>query len=127
MIKNFTDHSANERTYLAWIRTAIAVIAFGFLIERFDLFLAYIAGALPEKLPAVPSAHHEALILGLGLVILGIVLMVAATLRFILIEKEIAREDRRRPPGILAAVGFAALLFLFSLSLLGYLIRFLWT
>ena len=39
MIKNYTDHSANERTFLAWVRTAIALMAFGFLLERFDLFL----------------------------------------------------------------------------------------
>ena len=126
MIKNFTDHSANERTYLAWIRTAIAIIAFGFLIERFDLFLAYIAEALPERVPAFPSAHHEALILGLGLVVLGIALMVFATLRFVSIEKEIDHEERRRPSGTLTVIGFATLLFLFSLSLLGYLIRLLW-
>ena len=37
MIKRYTDHSANERTYLAWIRTSIAIMAFGFLIEKFDL------------------------------------------------------------------------------------------
>jgi putative membrane protein len=30
MIPRFTDHAANERTYLAWVRTAIAVMAFGF-------------------------------------------------------------------------------------------------
>ncbi|MEQ9123689.1 MAG: DUF202 domain-containing protein, partial [Alphaproteobacteria bacterium] len=29
MLKNFSDHSANERTFLAWVRTAIAVMAFG--------------------------------------------------------------------------------------------------
>lgn len=126
MIKNFTDHSANERTYLAWIRTAIAIIAFGFLIERFDLFLAYLAGTSSEKLAAASSAHHEGLILGLGLVILGIVLMVVATLRFVWIEKAIDHEERRRPPNTLTVLGFAALLFLFSLSLLGYLIRLLW-
>ena len=39
MIRNFRDHAANERTFLAWVRTAIAVMAFGFLIERFDLLL----------------------------------------------------------------------------------------
>ena len=39
MIRNFSDHSANERTFLAWVRTAIAVMAFGFLVEKFDLFL----------------------------------------------------------------------------------------
>ena len=39
-IKNYTDHAANERTFLAWVRTAVAIIAFGFVVERFDLFLA---------------------------------------------------------------------------------------
>jgi putative membrane protein len=38
MIRNFSDHAANERTFLAWVRTAIAVMAFGFLVERFDRF-----------------------------------------------------------------------------------------
>ena len=38
MIKRYSDHAANERTFLAWVRTAIAVMAFGFVIERFDLF-----------------------------------------------------------------------------------------
>jgi len=39
MIRNFTEHSANERTFLAWIRTGIAVIAFGFVVEKFNLFI----------------------------------------------------------------------------------------
>ena len=39
MIKRHSDHAANERTFLAWVRTAIAVMAFGFVIEKFDLFL----------------------------------------------------------------------------------------
>jgi hypothetical protein len=39
MIKSYSDHAANERTFLAWIRTGIAVIAFGFVVEKFNLFL----------------------------------------------------------------------------------------
>jgi hypothetical protein len=39
MIRNFSDHAANERTFLAWVRTAIAVMAFGFLVAKFGLFL----------------------------------------------------------------------------------------
>jgi putative membrane protein len=39
MIKNFGDHSVNERTFLTWVRTAITVMAFGFPVEQFDLFL----------------------------------------------------------------------------------------
>ena len=33
------DHLANERTYLAWIRTSLGIMAFGFVVERFALFL----------------------------------------------------------------------------------------
>jgi hypothetical protein len=32
MITRYSDHAANERTFLAWVRTAIAMMAFGFVI-----------------------------------------------------------------------------------------------
>ena len=35
---NCREHLANERTFLAWVRTSIAIIAFGFVIEKFSLF-----------------------------------------------------------------------------------------
>jgi putative membrane protein len=34
MIVNYTDHSANERTFLAWVRTSIAVVGFGMAAAR---------------------------------------------------------------------------------------------
>jgi putative membrane protein len=34
MIKNFDDHSANERTFLAWVRTAVAIVGFGLVAAR---------------------------------------------------------------------------------------------
>jgi putative membrane protein len=46
---NFTEHSANERTFLAWIRTAIAVIGFGFVLEKFNLFILALAAASPHR------------------------------------------------------------------------------
>ena len=49
MIKRYSDHAANERTFLAWVRTAIAVIAFGFLVERFDLFLEIASKSLDSR------------------------------------------------------------------------------
>ena len=39
-IENHRDHAANERTFLAWVRTSVSIIALGFLVERFDLFVA---------------------------------------------------------------------------------------
>lgn len=34
MIVNYADHSANERTFLAWVRTAIAIVGFGLATAR---------------------------------------------------------------------------------------------
>ena len=36
------SHMANERTFLSWSRTAISLLAFGFVIERFDIFMEHI-------------------------------------------------------------------------------------
>src|SRR3984885_16012520 len=49
MIRNFSDHSSNEPTFLAWVRTAIAIMAFGFIIERFDLFVQMLAPQLAQQ------------------------------------------------------------------------------
>ena len=62
MIRNFADHSANERTFLAWVRTAIAVMAFGFIVEKFDLFLEVAAPSLvgrPLSLPGHRIRQHS--------------------------------------------------------------------
>src|SRR6202012_4941228 len=37
--KRVSDHLANERTFLAWIRTSIGIMAFGFVVVRFSLFV----------------------------------------------------------------------------------------
>lgn len=80
MIPHYTDHAANERTYLAWVRTAIAVMAFGFLLERFDLFLAFAMAAAPRPAVALNSRATE--LLGLGLILLGAWMTLLSTLRY---------------------------------------------
>jgi putative membrane protein len=45
------DHLANERTFLAWIRTSIALMGFGFVIVKFALFIRQISVALGNKVP----------------------------------------------------------------------------
>ena len=49
MINRYTDHAANERTYLAWICTAIAIMVFGFLTEKFGLFISYVGKAIGDE------------------------------------------------------------------------------
>lgn len=53
---------AAERTFLAWIRTGLALMSFGFVVSRFELFLREIAGAQPDpshQLPMWPSASPD--------------------------------------------------------------------
>ena len=70
---------AAERTFLAWIRTGLALMGFGFVVARFGLFLQEWASV--QKI-AQPFSHGFSLWLGLGLVVLGVVLNVASLVRY---------------------------------------------
>jgi hypothetical protein len=68
MIKNYGDHAANERTFLAWVRTAVAVVAFGFIVEKFDLFLQLAAPALAGRTLSIPGQKFGNVV-GLSLIV----------------------------------------------------------
>jgi putative membrane protein len=120
MIRNFSDHSANERTFLAWVRTSIAVIAFGFLVERFDLFLAFAAPEAVKNRIAVPRGEFGQ-VAGLGLIVLGISMMLVAAFRFARTAREI--DDTKVFPGTGSRLDLAlvALLVMLAAGLLFYL------
>lgn len=64
-----TDTLANERTYLAYLRTAMAFIAFGFVIARFSLFAREFSGLLHGVVPqpGISSAFGAAMaVFGIG-------------------------------------------------------------
>ena len=83
MIKNFGDHAANERTFLAWVvRTAIAVMAFGFIVEKFDLFLEIAAPQLAGRALSLPGQKFGN-IAGLALIVLGTAMVAIAAVRFL--------------------------------------------
>src|SRR6202048_2743636 len=98
MIRNFSDHSANERTFLAWVRTAIAVMAFGFLVEKFDLFLELAAPSLAGRTLSLPGQKFGN-IAGLALIVLGTAMVVVAAIRFLMTAKAIDGEEQRPSPG----------------------------
>jgi putative membrane protein len=120
MIKNFNDHSANERTFLAWVRTSIAVIAFGFLVERFDLFLAF---AVPEavKNKIAVSRGEFGHVAGLGLIVLGILMILVAAFRFARSAREIDETKEFPGTGSRIDLALAALLVMLAAGLLFYL------
>jgi putative membrane protein len=92
MITRYTDLAANERTYLAWMRTSLAMIAFGFLLERFDLLVRYFAkSVIQEKVSAISPMGREA---GIILAALGLIIMIISTFRFVITTKAIRSENQ---------------------------------
>ena len=63
-----TDHLANERTFLAWIRTSVAIMGFGFVVVEYSIFLRQLSYALGEKM-ILPGKGYSPVI-GIGLVIM---------------------------------------------------------
>ena len=104
MIRGYSDHAANERTFLAWVRTGIAVMAFGFVVEKFNVFLLTISDVNPldggrrlqlERLSG-PLGRYE----GLALVIVGLVLVVVAATRFVRTSRQLDDQETHSAGGV---------------------------
>jgi putative membrane protein len=87
-------HMANERTFLAWIRTSIGIMAFGFVLEKFALFtkqMALLMGQQHIAHVSIPS-HGYSAILGISLVMLGTVMSAVSFIRYRKVQKQIDTE-----------------------------------
>lgn len=71
---------AAERTLLAWVRTALALMGFGFVVARFGVFLHELAQAQPGPAGRLSGAS---LWLGTALVVLGILVNIAAAFQHV--------------------------------------------
>lgn len=120
MIKNFSDHSANERTFLAWVRTAIAVMAFGFIVEKFDVFLEIAAPSLAGRALSI-SGERFGNIAGLALIVVGTAMVAIAAVRFLITEKHIDSEDVHTGTGSRIDIALAVMLVLLGSALVLYL------
>jgi putative membrane protein len=118
-IRNYTDHAANERTFLAWVRTSVAIVGFGFLVERFDLFIGSVSSKTKQAVgvPAEQLGH----IAGLTLIVLGMAMIAVAAWRFRRTAREI--DDAKTYPGAGSRtdLALALLLLLLCAGLLFYL------
>jgi uncharacterized membrane protein YidH (DUF202 family) len=92
------DRLANERTFLAWVRTSISIMAFGFVVEKFALFikrLPYLFGEA-KNIHQPPASSDWSSIFGIILVAMGAMMGLLAFARYKKIEQEID-EDTYQP------------------------------
>jgi putative membrane protein len=101
-VLNRRVHMANERTFLAWIRTSIGIMAFGFVVEKFAFFIkqmSLILGKADIENTSPPS-HGYSAIVGIFLVGLGTLMVMLAFVRYKNVERQID-ENTYQPSSIL--------------------------
>jgi putative membrane protein len=108
------------------VRIAIAVMAFGFIVEKFDLFLEVAAPSLVGRPLSLPG-HRFGNTAGLALIALGIAMVAVAAARFLITAKSIDSEEQRPSMGSRIDIALATLLVLLGSALFVYLSRALVT
>ena len=101
MITRYTDHAANERTFLAWIRTSLAVIAFGFFLAKLNVFVDVTSGgSLPHPLAENAGAFVAvaARYAGLAMVVTGLAIIGRSSTGFERTRRAIDRDEVIRMP-----------------------------
>lgn len=112
-------HLANERTLLAWIRTSIGIMAFGFVVVKFSLFIKQLA-FLVGKEAAVPKGGYSSAI-GISLVFVGAVLLVLAYLKYKQTEAKLLAHSYY--PSSRLAFTITTIILIVSVLLILYLIQ----
>lgn len=90
--QHIQEHLANERTFLSWIRTGVAILAFGFVVEKFSIYIRFLAASSGMDLPARGMSSS---LFGLLYILIAATVVILATVRFKLTQRQIAEGTYR--------------------------------
>ena len=113
---------AAERTLLAWVRTGLTIMAFGFVVARFGLFLRLLAvqsGAKPAI--AVGPTHDLANIVGIIMVLIGVACMVLGAIQHKSYVSTLPPEDVPRTHNAIYPISLSIVLAVLGVMLAIYL------
>jgi putative membrane protein len=117
--QNARDHLANERTLLAWIRTSIGIIAFGFVVVKFSLFIRQISFLL-NKNAGIPQ-HGFSSVIGIFLVAVGSIILVLSYVKYKQTEKQLSNKTFKYSSTLILSLTIS--IFIISILLVLYLIE----
>lgn len=115
---NAGDHLANERTFLAWIRTSIALMGFGFVVVKFSIFVRQISLVVTGH--TITSTRGFSGAIGMGMVAIGALTALIGYMRYQRIEKQLLNQAFYPKSRLLLAL--TAGVIMSSLLLLYYLL-----
>ena len=116
---NLSDSLAAERTYLAWIRTGLALLGLGFVVARFGLFLErldYIQHVMPTH------SYGLSLWFGTGLILAGVAVYLSSAWHYVRLIRALNRGEALPTRPSIQAVLVAVFLALVGLAKAVYLI-----
>jgi putative membrane protein len=105
--KRASEYLANERTFLAWIRTSIAIISVGFVITRVGPLTQH---ALTGEVRSAKS-FGASFVMGIALMVLGAVLAVLAVSRYHVVNRAIDEGHVKADRGLVMLVTVLVVLF----------------
>jgi len=85
------DHLANERTFLAWMRTSIGIMGFGFIVVKFSMFIKHITLLIEGSITLSEVSNSG--IIGVLLVLVGVLTAVMALINYKRIKKQLETGD----------------------------------
>ncbi len=116
---NTGDHLANERTFLAWIRTSIGIMGFGFVVVKFSLFIKQITLALGAKAVVHQTGNSQRI--GILLVGVGALTIILAFMRYQKTHTLINQGSYYHSSTLIKVL--TVVIFISSMLLLIYLVR----
>lgn len=117
--KKTNDHLANERTFLAWIRTAIGIMGFGFVVVKFSLFVKQVSIMLGRE-TAIQQKGYSAII-GVILVAVGALTSLLAFINYKKVKRQIETDTYQSSPALITGITFGIIVV--SVFLIWYLIK----
>ena len=115
--KRATEYLANERTFLAWVRTSVSIMSLGFVVAKFGLWLRELATRMDPNIQARGSGTSVPI--GLGMIALGGAIVLVAAWRFHTVNRQIDDGTVEADRGLVLAmtIAMAAL----ALLMIGYI------
>jgi len=102
--RHTSDHLANERTFLAWIRTSISVIGLGFVVAKFTVWLRELSVRLGST---PPRSSGLSMPLGIALMGFGALLALIAAWRYRAVKEAIVKGGPSAAEGVTMGVSIA--------------------
>ena len=116
---NPSDHLANERTFLAWIRTSIGIMAFGFVVVKFSLFVKQISMILGKETVIHQTGYSG--ILGIILVTVGTMTAVLSYVRYKQSKSQLNTGNYKHSSILITVL--TSFILLVSILLIAYLVK----